>query len=454
MSTTIRSVLIAAFLIAGSFYSRAGVLQFDASCDNFWNTCCDCGVNMKCNNWSVPASIAPLCPSLPSLADDLTITLPCTIQAGMSGTAGTLQQSGSTFTLNGNLSVNTDAAFDGPVLWNSGTIARASSNVAMIDINNDMTIQGSDQKFLGGNAGLLNGGVEVVNNSTITWSGSGGLQMGPIPGNISPATLRTTTGNLFDVRNDSSIIGTGFGLGRIDVEGTLQKSAGSGVSDWNVILRNSGLVHVQTGSLKLDGSGEASGEFRIDAGAQLTFATVFFFEFKPGIEFTGDGDVVLVDTGSNVGILVQEDIELNRLRVENSGAVGPTSNFGSITMTELLEVDGARFFPPVIIASGARLVQDGPNESFFGDLNIAGEVDIIQGNLSTSDRTLTVEPSGVVEIRDGAALRTAGLSNLHIQNNGTIQKTTGNGTASVLADFFELFFNNAGGLIHVGTGTL
>lgn len=447
---------MAAMLCFGVCTARADTLTFGAGCgDIFWHTCCDCGVNLKCNNWSVPASPAPLCPALPTGADDTIINSNCTIQALMTGITRDLTQSVGTFTIDGALSVAGTATFAGLVVWNSGTICRDSADGAhVVAVQGGMTIQGADPKFLGGNPALLNGWITLSNDSDITWSGEGNLTMGPVPGGASPATLHNLAASTFDAQNNAGILSTAFGLGVIVNDGTLQKSVAAGTSAWHVTLVNNNLVHVQSGELRLTGAGEASGEFRVEPGATLTFATAFNFEFKPGISFTGGGDAVLVDTGSGFGVLVKETIDLNRFRVTNSGAIGPTTNFGHINVTGLLQLDGAEITPPVTVKPGATLEHVGPNQSRLGDVFIEGFVDIVQGQLSTVDKTITVQPAGVVEIRDDASLRTAGLVNLPIQNNGTIRKTSGNGTAKVLADFFEWFFNNAGGLVHVATGTL
>jgi hypothetical protein len=426
--------------------ASADNISFDASCDQIWGTCCDCGVNMKCNNWSVASTPAPTCPSLPGASDDVTIMLPCTLPAGQTGTVGTLVQTTATFNLAGSLGVNTTASFGGPVNWTAGTISRAGGDTAVIQINNGLSISGSDGKFLGGNAGALNGAVELIINSTATWQGAGGIQTGPLPGGGLPAVFRTAAGATFDVQNDAGITGTSFGLGRLVIDGTLIKSGAAGVSNWNVSLENNGLAHVQSGEIRLAGSGFATGEFRVDSGARLTFAPAFGFELRKGVKFTGEGDAVLVDTGSGYGLRVLETVDLNRLRVENSGSIGPDANPGHLNITGTLELDGAEIWVPMTVKAGARLEQTGENESFVRDLTIEGEVEILAGGLSTRDRVIRVQPSGVVEIRDGAALKTAGLSNVPIENAGTIRKSAGAGTASVLADFFEKFNNNAGGL--------
>jgi hypothetical protein len=298
------------------------------------------------------------------------------------------------------------------------------------------------------------GGLRLINTAQTTWSGTGELVVGQIPGGGVPSVVENAVGATFTIATDAPMVQTEYGLGRVENHGTIIKSGASGISDWKVELVSDGLFHVQEGEVRLTGNGEGSGEFRVDAGARLTFGTVFSFEFKDGIRFTGDGEVVLDDTGSSYGVLVREEIELNRLTVSRPGRIGPSSDFGHINITELLELDGAFITPPITIRPGARLVQNGPNETLLVDLFVEGEVDVQEGTLSTFNGTIAVEPGGIVEIRDDAALSTVGLVNLPIQNSGTIQKTSGEGTAQVLAAFFERFLNNAGGLVHVASGTL
>lgn len=444
------SVLALGIVCAGPA-ARADVRNFDNSCgDNLWNTCCGPDAGTKSNNWDIDAPPAPICPEKPNGADDVFISLDCEIEPAMTGTVGNMTQTAGTFTINGALTIANLATFDGPVVWNSGSIGREGGAAGQQAIcNGGLTIQGDDPKTLS-----VFGGFTLTNAANGMWSGAGDWTIGMIPGACCPAILENSTGALFDVQTDADILQTASGLGLIQNDGTLRKSASNGVSDWKVSLINDGLVEVQSGELRLTGDGEATGEFNVSAGATLSFATVFFFEFKQGVSFTGPGDAVLVDTGSNFGILVNEAIDLNRFRVANSGSIGPVSNFGSINVTELLQLDGADIRPPVTIAPGATLEHIGPNQSVVGDLFVEGHVDIQQGKLATFNKVVTVQPGGVVEIRDGATLATVGLVNQPIQNNGTIQKTMGAGTAFVESAFFELFFNNAGGLIHVATGTL
>lgn len=444
------------WLIAGAG-AAAEELVFTPRCDDVWQTCCACGENENCVNWNRDPLMG-ICPSLPLATDDVTVALDCTVGDGAAAAANTLEHTSGQFTVDGFLTISDTANFSGfspPIAWLSGGFARSGANAATINANGGVVISGDADKYLGGHAGLLNGAVTLANAKTMTWTGAGALTIGEIPGQGAPARLVNKFGATFDVQTDAAMAQTAFGLGVVLNEGTIIKSAGAGASEWQVELINEGLVHVQSGELRLTGAGAASGEFRVDAGATLTLATVFSFEFLPGISFTGDGGTVLVDTGSNFGALVIEEVELNRLRIANSGAIGPTNEpWGHLVVTDLLEVDGAEVRPPITVREGARLVQDGANESFLGDVFVDGTVDILHGRLSTRDHSFTINTTGVVDIRDDASLKTAGLVAKAIDNFGTVQKSTGAGTGSVVTDFGAPFVNHPGGRVHVAAGTL
>lgn len=454
LSRQLRLLVIVLAHFGTSSLAFADNLSFTPNCSNVWQDCCNCGTNLQIN-WNRPCSPG-VCPAAPSKLDAVSVLQDCIVGASpfADANADTLSQSGGTFSILGILNVRTGATFDGPVVWQSGTLARADADVPVLTVNNGMTLSGAGDKLLGANVGRPMGHITLSNAATITWQDTGNLVVGVGPGGL-PSLLRVEAGSIFDQQTDASLLTTQqFGFGKVTNLGTIRKSAGAGTSNWNIDLENNGLFDIQSGNVTLTGLGSANGEFRIDAGSTLTLATSFGFEFRQGIQFTGDGEAVLVDTGSSAGVIVNESVELNRLRVADSGEIRSTNNMGQLQITGRLEVDGARITPPVTVKPGARIEQSGPHESSFGDLFIEGEAEISQGILSTVDHTITIQFGGVVEIHDGAALRTAGLVNLPIQNNGKIQKTMGNGTASVKADFFELFFNNTGGLIHVASGTL
>lgn len=249
-NSTRRSALVwACYMLAGG--ARGDLIMWQPTCDTVWQSCCDLNANTKQNNWGQTGA-APVCPPLPSASDDVTIVGDCTVGPTPAVQAGTISQSGGIFTLNGgSLGIATEAVFDGPFVWNSGTLTRASSY-------GTATMNGGF--YMAGNAGKklsTFGGFRLVNNGLASWSGQGDWTMDRSNG--VPSVFENGAGATFDVQNDAKILQTSFGTGRIENAGRITKQLATGVSEWLVELVNTGTVRVQSGELKLTGTGELVG---------------------------------------------------------------------------------------------------------------------------------------------------------------------------------------------------
>lgn len=437
--------------------AHADTLNFSPVCDLSWQSCCDCGVAHRCINWDVPPATAPACPTFPTSNDDVVIGIPCQVDPSpaQSAVAGSIVQGGSVFLLDGVLALDTTAVFDGLFIWQSGSLIRAGAPGATVTLNGGVNISGSESRNLGAD-GLLFGGISLINNTTMTWTDSGSLIMGDTAAGGAPSTIINPVGGIIDAKSNAPILDSAFGPGRIENSGTIQKSAGDGISDWDVVLVNDGLVHVQSGELHLTGGGQAAGEFRIESSMRLVFAPASPYEFLPGITFTGDGEAVLRDTGPNSGIEIRQPIELNRFRVEDSGQIGPNSEaeFGEIAITDVLTLTGAVVFPPIHVLENAMLGVTGPNTSTIGDLLVSGTVRINGARLATDQHSIGIDATGVVELEDDGGLASVGITGQPIQNSGVVRKITGAGISEIVADADVAFesLSNAG--IEVTSGLL
>ncbi len=420
---------------------RAAVRNFDGSCGSIlWHDCCDCG-DFKCNNWDVPASPAPVCPVLPALADDVFVDSDCTIQAGLTGAAGTLTQSNGTFTVSGGLQIEAGATFDGPLVWNSGEITRGDGGET-VTCNGGLTIQGDDPKTLSffGNFRLVNAGIGL-------WTGAGDWTIGMIPGGCCPAIFENADGATFTVSNDASILQNGFGVGLFENNGALVKDSG-GLSEWAVILNNAGLVQVQEGELRLTRAGIIGGMWQIEPGAELGIAGNFF-ELDPAVVI--QGRAVVKQSGTNPGIRINNDVTIDDLTVAIDGNLGGT---GILRIAGTLTNEGGDPSVYIHILPGGHLESSG-NAPFFGKLDVEGTARAVSGaSMGCFNQPLTVLPGGEFTLEGGATLGQSGLNTQPIENHGTIRKEPTGGTATI-ANAFSWFVNNhADGLISVEGGAL
>jgi len=430
--------------------SRAATLTFTPFCSNIWQDCCDCGGTHKCNNWG-QSSPAPLCPALPTGSDvaiipaDTDCVIAPTPPAAGAAALDLQQQPGGTLFINGNLSADT-AALDGFVEWTSGTISRVASS-AIWTAANGVTLSGSDPKSLAGSTG----GVQLINEGYILWTGTGAWTIGNAPGGALPGVLQNNLGSTLDVQTDAPILQAPQGLGLINNDGTLAKTVATGTSDWKVQLNNSGLVHVQSGTVRLTGAGSSTGEYRTDAGATLAFANSFTVDLESGATITGAGDTIVEDTGSGNAIDANAIIDIERMSVLNSGSIGGT---GELRIHDQLSLTGAICSVPVRILGSAELLVSGGLTSTLGDLTVEGTARISNAQLTTPNKSFTIPVGGVVELEDSGIMSNGGLVPIPIENYGQVHKTVGTGTGSVLGAFSSPFNHHAGALVHAAAGTL
>lgn len=422
---------------------RADELTFDNTCGDFiWQTCCDCG-DLKCINWSRPPAI--VCPPLPTSSDDLTIVGDCTVgPAPLPGVAArTIEQSGGTFTLNHNMAVADLAVFDGPFVWNAGSIDRAGGAAGQhVIVNGGLMLQGDAIKTL-----HYFGGIRLTNTGAGTWSGDGEWRIGMLPGGCCPAIFENTAGATFNVQTDAAILQTEYGIGVIENDGTLIKSSG-GLSDWAVSLKNTGLVHIQNGELRLTRAGLIGGNWMIDPGAEAAFAGNFH-EFEPGVVIQGRAVVKL--SGNNVGAYVNDDITIDDLTVADDGRLSGT---GVLRIAGTLTSEGGDCGVHINILPGGHLQETGVGH-FYGKLDIEGTANISNGStMGCFNQLMTILPGGVFTIDDGCQLNQTGLVNQPVENHGTIRKPPTGGVATI-ANFFNQFLNNrSDGTIAVEGGTM
>lgn len=422
---------------------------FTPFCDNVWQTCCELNSETMVNNWA-RTSPAPVCPVQPNGLDSVTILTDCIVGPTAGPAAGVLFQSNGTFTLGGPLQIGESAEFEGPFVWNSGELTRsggASGQYAVV--YGGLTIQGSAPKTL---AGL--GGFRLVNAGAATWSGSGSWTIGMIPGGCCPSIFELLPGSTMSVMTDAPILATAFGTGRLENAGQITKQSSSGVSNWAVDLINTGTLRVSSGTVELARSGQSSGLFVVDGGAELAFAGGNY-ELLPGANITGAGRAVVRGSGTGNGVVVNSNLTLDRLEIASDGRIGGT---GLLRVANLFTMAG--FCPLSLeILPGALLdVQTTVPTARFGVIDVGGVAEIAAGKVLATAAALTVDPGGEIRIADGGTLGPAqvgGGGAVPIENHGSIRKLPGAGVGLISGTSPQTTLNNReDGVLRCDEGTL
>ncbi len=294
--------------------------------------------------------------------------------------------------------------------------------------------------FLNFTSSTGNGAINMINQGTITNSGSSDLPIGSF--------VNDTTG-ILDLETDGGLAYGGGGGTGLTNTGVIRKSAGTGVSVLTTpFFNDGGALDIESGSLAFQehNFGYIAGPITIATGSQLDFQTSNGVYVQGTLSSTGGGTVTM-----------------------SSGWFdGPNSNFG-----ENSSATGSLDFAPGTLTFAGGFIDDsgsgnlvntgtadfaasgGPLGNMYnsGTMNFAGgQFDVEKG---TEIENL---PGGVINFQAPVGLVTEAI-NCRFDNQGTIVVDAGNSTMDLATPYpydqytFAPSFTNEG-TVEVASGTL
>lgn len=171
----------------------------------------------------------------------------------------------------GKLTIQGEASLEAPVSLHAGFM---EINAALV--SHDLftmtggTLAGSGSLTLNGDMELSGNGAKTIaiarldNASKLSWS-AGQLN------SASTLVLNNLPGASLMLMADGNFGSSNTAAATLNNEGSLQKTADTGVTNLNFVMNNQGSLEVQTGRLKLNRGGNSSGVFHTEAGASLDF---------------------------------------------------------------------------------------------------------------------------------------------------------------------------------------
>ena len=288
------------------------------------------------------------------------------------------------------------------------------------------------------------------------------------------AVLSNEAGATFDIRSDVSIRdltreGGGGAASTIDNAGTLQKTAGAGLTTVWPIVNNSGTVQAGSGTLSLNGGGTSSGSFSAADGATLSFGggtqTLGAAAQVSGAGTIGfsDGITTLAGSYAVTGTTLINGGTAN-FDTSDATTAALTVTAGTLAGAGTLTVSGAGTWTGGVmkgsgttrIAATGTLAVDGPvgvgldtrTLDNFGSMVFSGA-----GWYFANGAVLSNEAGATFDIRSDVSIRDltregGGGAASTIDNAGTLQKTAGAGLTTVWP-----IVNNSG-TVQAGSGTL
>ncbi len=275
----------------------------------------------------------------------------------------------------------------------------------------------------------------IENESTIIWSGAGGISTG------SAATFNNH--GQFDIRNDSSFF---YGFGNPPVFnnfGTVTRSQGDGVATLGLYVANHGALDVHSGTLNLTASGLSDGPFTIDAGTSIQIPGGTF-ELNAGATIAGPGPLRL--TGAT--LVLNADVPVEYLQF-SSGTLRGT---GELQIEDTLDWSGGSISEAgsARILPAASLRINGANGKSISQRTITNDGAVVwtgSGGVSVGSAAL-FDNNGTFDIQNDTSCNYAFGNPPVFNNDGAMTKSAGTGVST-----FGLYFQNHGD-VYVETGTL
>jgi hypothetical protein len=334
----------------------------------------------------------------------------------------------------GNLSGN--FTNNGTFLWTGGTLSGGSLTIpsgSILNINS------------GGN-GVMMTPFTLDNGGTVNWEGNGDLVAGATYWSQS-VVITNRAGGVFNVMNDQTLVNmdtSGYGAPgfRFDNNGTVRKSSSTGTTTVVATMAfndgTSGLVDVQSGTLRFPGGFSSAGPMQVSAGARLemTGGTV---QLQAGHQSSGAG-YFGVPTGT-VTLVGQSVGHLEWTGGTWAGTVLTNAPGSTLTLEGL----------------GGNLTLLNSVLDNGGTVNWQGAGDLIAGATYYSQLVVITNRAGgvfnVLNDRALAAVDTSGYGApaFRFDNDGTVSKTNVTGTTMFSGVIFDnrAVLNLNRGILHL-----
>jgi hypothetical protein len=335
---------------------------------------------------------------------------------------------------------------------------------------------------------FLDGGHKLFNDGLLLLAG-GGIWLGenPLGTTLGGAKLVNPLIGTIDIASDGVAIGAGSGTLKMQNLGTIEKTAGSGLSDIQISVANAGALLVQSGTLSLDAGGRSLiRRIGISDGASLdinggTFTvTSGTFDVAGGLIVSGGeldlSHTLLLEVADGT-VISGGTLQLGiRKAVLSTLAQGGTDPAGSVLMgTTTVYVQGNAIFTGVAEDEGrgttnlnANATLDAPGQDgtsgvanglyLDGYRNLENNGTFVDAGgaiwlgispVGTSEGDATFTNAGTFDIHtDGTIVAGSATGYTDIASSGAILRSAGTGTATIAVPLINT------GSVEVASGTL
>jgi hypothetical protein len=349
------------------------------------------------NNWQDATTLGH---HVPTAVDDAMIDVPGVTVTHSTGTdtVHSLVSQGPFVVSGGSLALTSTSTLNGTFTFSDGIL----SGLGNLTVNGALTwtggtMRGPGRTLANGGLALSNPGGFVVPSTTLdgrafdnaaaaVWTGRGNISV------INGASFNNLGSATFDVQTDTVSSASFSGSGASNTfnnAGLFHKGSTSGTAFIGIAFNNSGAVDVQAGTLNLNGGGDSTGSFVVEAGATLGFNTGLH-TLRATSSVSGDGTVQFGTSDFGGGGTVNE---LGTYSAAMTNLVSSTVNFAHDTTLPSLNMSGGTLTGLADIVVLGTMNWTGGTFSGAGSTTCFG-LFTISGNTAKSIDTRTLTNAG------------------------------------------------------------
>ncbi|HYV19767.1 MAG TPA: MopE-related protein [Verrucomicrobiae bacterium] len=370
------------------------------------------------------------------------------------------------------------------VLGGAGTVTASAASAwsgGTMTGSGETTFNGA--LSLSGTTKVLSAGRRLTTNGTTTWTGTGDIQTCT----TGQTCVITNTGT-WDIQSDRTINLAAGGTAAFVNNGTVRKTAGTGVTAFAIAMNNANVADITAsgGTLAFDNGGTSTGSFTGAAGTTLRFGGAATLNTgssiaAPAVTFPINGSVVNINgsynatTSTSVG---SGTVNFNAAATVASLGTTLTLSNGTLNLssgepigvTTLNMSAGTLTGSDIVTASGASTWSGGfmggvGTTTYNGALTLSGGTKVLNGGrhlttngtttwstgaiqTCTTGLTCVIVNGGTWDLQSDAVINLSGGGTSTFVNNGTLKKTGGTGISAFASSF------STSGAVQSTSGTL
>ncbi|MBF0368285.1 MAG: tandem-95 repeat protein [Magnetococcales bacterium] len=280
---------------------------------------------------------------------------------------------------------------------------------------------------------ITSSATKVMSGGTLTLTGAGVWDDGDIRLDYGSNFIIDTGGSL-DIQGDVRMYDYYGDAGLLTVTGTLSRSTSTGSASLELPVTATGSISVDLGTLELNDGGTIGGSLIASVDSTLLFDGGTF-TWENGLALTGSGTVEIGAGTVNIGAVETVTSTVSEFLLSG----GALDDAGSMTATAMVWTAGTIGLEGGLdVTTTLEISGSDTHVLSAGYLIISGAATWTEGNIRLDYASdFEIDTTGSLEIQGDTKIYNYYGDASYFWNYGTVDRTTGTGTASIEVDIYS-----------------